>query len=245
MNITVDDSISIFSSTYKEEIKEFKDDPMVLACSLKELVETQQNFYPLDDLRVIENITEEIRELAERVRKYYTKKFFWQNLTGNGKLSDYRSRVCYLLENHVRTCKEQDVGIYYKLPYFYQEDMAYEDFKQRYNTTDVPRVMQGVFPARSTTKSQLKLTYLKTTTSRQKKRNLHRFWFTEGTYLFNIEITNDNPLLEMFTQLVVEKMTITLDTYYNVDRLDQMYFYKLYKFSLTKETDASFNPNGC
>lgn len=235
MNITVDDSISIFSSTYKEEIKEFKDDPLVLACSLKDLVETQQGYYPLDDPRVIDNVTEEIRELAERMRKYYTRKFFWNNLAGNGRLSDYRGRVCHLLENHVRTCKEQDVGIYYKLPYFYQEDMAYEDFKKQYNTTDVPRVMNN---SALTAKSQLTLTYLKTTTSRQKKRNLHRFWFTEGTYLFNIEIANDNPLLDMFTQLVVEKMTITLDTYYNVDRLDQMYFYKLYKFSLTKETNA-------
>ena len=237
VNISVD-SFDIFSTTYREEIKEFKDDPLALACSLKDLFEQTQCHYSLDDPRVGENITEDNLEQAERVRKYYTKKFFWKNLSGTGKLSDFRSRLCYLLENRIRTCKEQDVGIYYKLPYFYQEDMAYDDFKQQYNTTDVPRVLDGQPTRLPVEKTQLTLKYLKTTTSRQQKRNLHRFWFTEGTYLFNIEITNDNPLLEMFKQLVVEKMTITLDTYYNVDRLDQMYFYKLYKFSLTKETNA-------
>jgi len=236
MNITVDIE-DIFSSTYKEDIKEFKADPLALACSLKDLFEKTQCHLSMDDLRVVENVTEDILEHAERVRKYYTKKFFWNNLSGS-KLSDYRSRLCSLLENRIRTCKEQDVGIYYKLPYFYEEDMAYDDFKQQYNTTDIPRVLDGSSIRLPTEKSQLTLTYLKTTSSRQQKRNLHRFWFTEGTYLFNIEITNDNPLLEMFKQLVVEKMTITLDTYYNVDRLDQMYFYKLYKFSLTKETNA-------
>jgi transposase-like protein len=74
--------------------------------------------------------------------------------------------------------------------------------------------------------------------SRQRKRNIQRFWFTDNTYLYNIEIATDNPLLEMFNQLVIEKKTVTLDTYYNVDRIDQMYFYKLFKFSLAKETNA-------
>jgi hypothetical protein len=40
--------------------------------------------------------------------------------------------------------------------------------------------------------------------------------------------------LEMFKQLVTEKVTVTLDTYYNVDRIDQMYFYKLFNFALAK-----------
>jgi hypothetical protein len=113
--------------------------------------------------------------------------------------------------------------------------MIYDEFKKQYNTTDVPKVIYGGSTSR---KQQLTLTYLKSTTSRQQKRNLLRFWFTDSKYLYSIEIVHDNPLLEMFKQLVIEKMTITLDTYYNVDRIDQMYFYKLYNFSLTKESNA-------
>ena len=127
VNISVD-SFDIFSTTYREEIKEFKDDPLALACSLKDLFEQTQCHYSLDDLRVVENITEDTLEQAERVRKYYTKKFFWQNLSGSGKLSDFRSRLCYLLENRIRTCKEQDVGIYYKLPYFYTKNIFHHHY---------------------------------------------------------------------------------------------------------------------
>ena len=113
--------------------------------------------------------------------------------------------------------------------------MIYDDFKKQYNTTDVPRIGSLVTP---NVKHQLTLTYLKTTSCRQQKRNLNRFWFTDNDYLYNIEIANDNPLLEMFKQLVTEKVTVTLDTYYNVDRINQMYFYKLFNFTIAKESNA-------
>ena len=108
--------------------------------------------------------------------------------------------------------------------------MIYDEFKTQYKTSDIPRLTHS----QKNPKPQLTLTYLKTSTSRQKKRNINRFWFTDNTYLYNIEIASDNPLLDMFKQLVIEKMTVTFDTYYNVDRIDQMYFYKLYNFTLTK-----------
>jgi hypothetical protein len=237
MNVTIDEIVEdIFSSTYKEKESEFKEDPLVLSVSLKDLMDQNPgSYYSLEDLRVLENVNDDIKDRAEQVRKYYGKKYFWNNLTNNGSLSDFRGRVSYLLENRIRTCKDKDAGIYYKLPYFYEEDMVYDDFKKQYNTTDVPRVGNIRTP---NTKHQLTLTYLKTTSSRQQKRNLNRFWFTDNKYLYNIEITNDNPLLEMFKQLVTEKVTVTLDTYYNVDRIDQMYFYKLFNFTLAKDSNA-------
>jgi hypothetical protein len=234
--IQVDDLTSIFSSTYKEKETAFKQDPLVLAVSLKELTDCNPGqFYSLEDPRVAANVTEDIEARAEHIRKYYSRKFFWNNLSNSGQISGFRSRLCYLLENRIRVCKEKDAGIYYKLPYFYDEDMNYDEFKKQYNTTDVPRV--GNINT-TKTKHQLTLKYIKTTSSRQQKRNINRFWFTDDTYLYSIEIANDNPLLEMFKQLVVEKVEIKLDTYYNVDRIDQMYFYKLFNFTLTKETNA-------
>ena len=236
MNITVNDFDNIFSSDYKEKIVEFKEDPLVLAVSLKELLDNNPHiYYSLEEERVAENVTDETRTLAEQIRKYYGRKYFWSNLSNSRQMSDFRGRVCYLLENRIHVCKDKDMGIYYKLPYFYAEDMIYDDFKKQYNTTDVPQVIRGgVKPV----KSQLTLKYLKSTSSRQQKRNINRFWFTDNTYLYNIEVNNDNPLLEMFKQLVVEKVEVTFDTYYNVDRIDQMYFYKLFNFTLAKETNA-------
>jgi hypothetical protein len=221
-----------FNQTYIEKDVEFKEDPLVLSVAAKDLLAQHPgSYFSLEDLRVYEHVNDNHKEEAECIRKYYGRKFIWKQLESNRSISDFRSRVCYLLENRIRTCKDRDSGIYYKLPYFYQEDMIYDEFKKQYNTTDVPKVIYGGSTSR---KQQLTLTYLKSTTSRQQKRNLLRFWFTDSKYLYSIEIVHDNPLLEMFKQLVIEKMTITLDTYYNVDRIDQMYFYKLYNFSLVK-----------
>jgi hypothetical protein len=232
MNIDFSD---VFSKTYQEKQIEFKDDPLVLSVAARDLVaQFPGQFFSLEDLRVYEHINDNHKEEAERIRKYYTRKFFWKQLESTRNISDFRSRLCYLLENRVRTCKDQDSGIYYKLPYFYQEDMIYDEFKKQYNTTDIPRLSHS----QKNPKPQLTLTYLKMSVSKQKKRNVNRFWFTDNTYLYNIEITSDNPLLDMFKQLVISKMTIALDTYYNVDRIDQMYFYKLYNFTLTKESNA-------
>jgi hypothetical protein len=234
MIVTTDNDL--FSTTYKEEPRRYREDPLVLSIAVKDLATINPGvYYPLDDLRVDDHVNDDHREMAEKIRKYYGKKFLWSNLSSNSSLSDFRTRVCYLLENHVRECVDRDSGIYYKLPYFYEEDMSYDQLKKQYNTTDVPRIDNITS---TNTKHRLTLTYVKTTSSRQKQRNVNRFWFTDGTYLYSIGVTNDNPLLELFRQLVTEKMTITFDTCYNVDRLDQMYFYKLYNFTLTKDSNA-------
>jgi hypothetical protein len=235
-SILVSELDSIFSTTYNEKEISFKEDPLVLAVSLKDLMDSNPgSYYSLEDLRVAENVNDDTRTKSEQIRKYYGRKYFWSNLANDRQLSGFRGRVCYLLENRIHACKDKDAGIYYKLPYFYEEDMIYDDFKKQYNTTDVPRIGSIKTP---NSKHQLTLTYLKTSSCRQQKRNLNRFWFTDNKYLYNIEIANDNPLLEMFKQLVIEKMTVTFDTYYNVDRIDQMYFYKLFNFTLAKETNA-------
>lgn len=236
MQVTLNNAFDIFDKKYKETPTVFKEDPLVLAVSAYHLTVSKHREYAgLTDSTTLEYITDDMRAEAEVIRKYYTKKYFWNLLSGERRQSEFRTRVCHLLENRVRECLEQDCGIYYKLPYFYQEDMIYDDFKKQYVTDDLPRIVYGGSVAQ---KKQLTLTFLKTSASRQKKRNVQRFWFTDNKYLYSIEVTSDNPLLDMFKQMVVEKMTVTFDTYYNVDRIDQMYFYKLFNFTIAKETNA-------
>jgi hypothetical protein len=232
-NQLVDFDINDFlsSTEMKERITEFQYDPLVLACSLKDLVEKQEGYYRLDEQRVIDNITPEIEQQAEEVRKYYTRKFFWNALSNNRALSDYRRRLINLLENRIRSCKDQDCGIYYKLPFFYEEDQVYDDFKKQYMVTDVPNIHYGI----NKSKEEFELSYLKSTYSTQRKRRLERFWFSNNKYLFQIEVDRDNPLIEMFkTLLEANPSSVKLEGYRTVDRIDQMYFYKLYKFNFRK-----------
>jgi hypothetical protein len=235
MNVTVEDIFE--SQTYRDDKeKNWNTDPLVLSCSAKELLQDGKGYLNLEDLAVLENVKSHHYDLAENIRKYYTKKFFWKSLSDGRSLSPFRQRLCYLLENRSLTTVDRDAGIYYKIPWFYDEDMNYDDFKKKYNTTDLPRYRPPghIYPQ----KQIISLTYLTTTVSRQQKRNLNRFWFTDETYLYTVEVTNDNLLLNLFKQLVVDQLTVTLETHYTIDRIDQMYFYKLHNFSLAKETHA-------
>lgn len=229
-------TLDIFSTPYKGDgPKKFQEDPLVLACALKTLVQANpQIYYGLDHEFVASAVTDEIRDYAEQLRKYYTKKFFWQNLSDHRQLSSFRSRMLYLLEHRERQCEDSDQGIYYKLPWFYEEDMIYDEFKLKYKTDEVPHVAYGM----KATKSNLELTYLKSTSSRQQKRKLERFWFTDGTYLYNIEVLEDNPLLEMFKEMIDPNKPVKVQAFKTQDRIDKLHFYKLFKFNFVKEQHA-------
>lgn len=226
----INDLLSLTESN--ERLTEFQHDPLVLACSLKDLVEKQEGYYQLDDSRVIANITPEIEQRAEEVRKYYTRKFFWNALSNNRVLSDYRRRLINLLENRIRSCKDQDCGIYYKLPFFYEEDLVYDDFKKQYKVDDIPFIHYG---GTNPALEKFELSYLKSTFSTQRKRKLERFWFTDNKYIYQIEVERDNPLIMMFKSLLeINPSCVKLEGYKTRDRIDQMYFYKLFKFNFRK-----------
>ena len=230
--VTVDD---LFNSEYQITSVTFEQDPLVLACVVKRLLKINPSIYlNLDSQFVTGDVTDEDVALAEDIRKYYTKKWFWQSLKDGRGLSDFRRQVCYLLENRIKECKDRDTGIYYKLPWFYDEDMIYDTFKQQYTTTDLPHVAYGS----SVGKTKFELTFLKSTVSRQQKRKLERFWFTNGTYLYTIMVTQDNPLLEMFRNMIELGKPVQFESYCKVDRLDQMYFYSLFQFNFVKENNA-------
>lgn len=222
---------------YQETSTIFKEDPLVLACAVKRFSDHNTiTHIGLENNSVIQMITDSDRQLAERIRKYYTKKWFWQTLSDVRGMSDFRSRCCYLLENRIRECKEKDTGIYYKLPWFYEEDMHYDEFKKQFKTKESD-FTDSKFRSPST-KFKFELTYLKSTQSRQQKRKLERFWFTDGNFLYSIEVLQDNPLIEMFRHMIELNRSLSLESYCRIERIDQMYFYKLYQFNFIKEQNA-------
>lgn len=232
-NLLLDD-FDFVSTQAQDRITEFKKDPLVLACVLKKYLEEGKGYLSLESDSLIELITDQDIEYAEAIRKHYTKKFFWSALS-NRPLSDYRRRLINLLENRITKCKDQDCGIYYKLPWFYEEDMTYEELKQKYRTQEVPNIVYGM----KKSKELLDLEYLKTTVSTQRKRKIERFWFTDQTYLYGVELDQSNPLMEMFKHYLQDKH-VTVEAYRTADRIDQMHYYKLHNFNFKhkKENNA-------
>ena len=238
MNITESFSLdwNELSNEHQEKEYIFKEDPLVLGCVLKEKLIKTKIHQSIDDISLIDHITDDIRKQAETIRKYYSKKYFWSRLKNNQPLSPFRERVLYLLESRVRAVKEKDKGIYYKLPWFYDEDMIYEEFKKKYQTENLPKIDRRV--TKSHDRKSIELEYLKSTISTQSKRKTERFWFTDQRYLYGVEIEQSNNLLEMFRSFLVPGKTIKFNTLYQEDYLDRLHFYRLYNFNLEKESNA-------
>jgi hypothetical protein len=226
---TIDDPFDF--QTYRDDKEKTWDvDPLILAVSAKDLADRTGHFYSLEGNEVRNNVNEIIVERSEEIRKYYSKKFFWRNLSTDRPLTPYRQRLCFLLETRSLTTVDRDQGIYFKLPWFYDEDMIYDDFKKTLITQNLPRIDFKVQPVAK------RLEYIKTTVAWQHKRKLKRLWFKDEVgYLHGMEISADNPLLETFQDLLTEKTHCTFITRISEDRVDGMYFYKLHNFKLIKE----------
>jgi hypothetical protein len=216
------------STVYVEKEQELSHDPLVLSCALKRTnAEDKNNYLSLTSSDLAAKVTDEDRATAEAIREYYCKQWFWASLNGANNLSSFRNRAFYLMSNRIRKVVEQDIGIYYKLPWFYDEDMIYNDLKKNYIHKDLP--MTSI---RKTTKE---LMFLRSSQSHQKNRKVERFWFTDDTYLYTITLQLNNPLLEMFRNMIEVGRKSKFDTYVKHDRLAEFEFYTLYNFNFTKE----------
>jgi len=233
-NLSIDPFLGFNDSQMAERITEFKEDPLTLSCVVKRLLETGQGYRNMNDTTTVNDITGEDRILANQIKDYYKKKFFWRALSDNRTLSDYRKRLINLLENNIRNCKDQDCGIYYKLPYFYEEDMVYDEFKKTLDTSklsDLGNARQTLFLKQ--------LTFLRTSFSGQRKNKIVRYWFNDdNNWLYGLSLTQDNPLLAIFDSYLKEHGTVVFDTRLVEDRIDDLHYYKMYNYKFVKEKYA-------
>lgn len=218
----------------QERTTEFQSDPLVLSCIVKRLLESGEGYRNMSDSTLLEYMTDDDCALAKNIKEYYTKKFFWRALSNNKPLSDYRRRLINLLENSIRNCRDQDCGIYYKLPYFYEEDLVYDEFKKTFDTTklsDLGNSRQTLFLKQ--------LRFLRTSFSGQRKNKIVRYWFNDdNNWLYGLSLTQDNPLLAIFDNYLKEHQTVIFDTRLVEDRIDDLHYYKMYNYKFVKEKNA-------
>lgn len=235
LTISTDDSFFKSFQQYVEKSKKFEIDPLVLSVSAKELSEkfpgTHYNLY--DDKRLLDNISDATKNRVEEIRKYYSKKLFWNNLNGVD-LSPIRHRMSVLLEHKVLECNDNDIGIYWKLPYFYEEDCVYDDFKEKYNTDRLSPLGNKV-----SNRFAKRLSFLKTTSSCQKNGKTKNYWFSDDNQdLYAIQLSLGNELLSFFEDILEKNPTPIFETYLKESKIDKLHFYKLYSYKLLKELNA-------
>lgn len=214
-------------SAYEDSETEYGFDLLAAAIVLKNRA---PNMTCIDDPLVVNDITPEIEAQAEQIRKHYTKAWFWLTMNGE-RLTPFRQRAHYLLQHRVRKVTKRDVGLYVKMPWFYEEDMNHAELKKLAITDDLPRLASG------RGKSMRRLEFLKTSNGWQGKRRTTRYWFKDdNNFLYGIELEMNNPLLPMFDDEVKSRPNgCVFETYLSENRVDKMNYYKLHSYKLLKE----------
>ena len=135
MNLSVDTSLAVDTTisldmnpavwalpdpyTNSPKIK-FHDDPVVLSCASWRIGNAGGGLWT--DLEDIKDITQEDRVMGAAVRKHFLDQLVMAKLRGR-RTSDWRSKLgAFLVGNHDLT--KTEVGMLYRLPYFYHEDQA-------------------------------------------------------------------------------------------------------------------------
>lgn len=101
----------------------FRDDPLALSCASYRLYkdEPARRFVNIDTVKA----TAEDRARAQAIRDYYNARYTMKALRG-GTLTEWQSKAAQFLSGmyHLNT---EELGMLYKLPYFYEEDLAVDE----------------------------------------------------------------------------------------------------------------------
>jgi len=113
----------------------FPDDPLALSCASYRLYknEPQRRFTNIELVKA----TQEDRTHAQAIRSYYTQRYTMKALKGT-QLTDYQKKTAEFLSGlyHLTT---EEIGLLYKLPYFYEEDQLIEQVVEQ-TTSYQPKV---------------------------------------------------------------------------------------------------------
>lgn len=105
----------------------FNEDPVALACaSYRAFLETSLRWAELTDVTVID----QDREQAAQIRKYYSDRILMAAVAARGEMSDFRRKLYGLLIGQ-SGIKKRDIGLLYRLPYFYAEDTAMDQVMEQ------------------------------------------------------------------------------------------------------------------
>ncbi len=172
----------------------FKDDPVAMACAVHRSWKTHETpqFQELESVL----IEPEDRDRAEAIRRYYGAKFVEMALRGY-QLSEFRLKLAEVLDGR-RQLAESEVGMLYRLPYFYDEDTDTDWIYANTASGQALAYWKGLEHVTVT----LTLTPLRRVLRSQRLGDSVKYWFvTEHNYPAVISVAKSNPLNAMMDSL--------------------------------------------
>jgi hypothetical protein len=171
----------------KYEVYESPEDVIVLAVTWKRLRDAgiYGKVSKLMDNFLFGEITHVDREKASVIRDYYSKKIMMWNLKGI-KLTRYREDLAKLIQGDGTILREDQMGIAYHLPMFYEYDQSFEEIRLVTNYKELKHRTEGVVEL-----EPVKRMFRKTRSSLS-----HEYWFkTKNTgHPVRLSLNVKNPL---------------------------------------------------
>ena len=176
---------------------EFKYDPLACACASYRIWQTNQACR-WNDLNQIIPGQEDI-EQAEQLKQYYRERLVMQSLTrvGNTNQSEFRRKLAQLVVNDL-VITNRELGLLYRLPYFYQEDLGIDAVVQETNCQIQP--LLSASPVENYTLNPLRRV-LKSRSSGE----YYHYWFKDTTHNHphSLVVRSDNSLKSLIDGLFV------------------------------------------
>lgn len=176
----------------------FADDPIALSCAAYRL--WQKN--PVDRWPDLNDMVPEPqdREQSQAIRKYYADRLILSFLQQEHNISSFRRNLYGLVTNSIQL-KKNEIGMVYRLPYFYDEDTALDQLVADTTSADVPHMgseLTGEFLLK------------KRITKSRRSGEFVQFWLTRtgDTAAYAVMLKNDNPLLSLLNSVLSRPVTL-------------------------------------
>ena len=172
---------------------EITEDLVALSCARHRLSGGSKDGTGLLDPRLFESVTAADRDNANVIRNYYCSKLVVWTLLEK-KLSPYRIALHKFLDGSGRIFQEQMIPLAYRLPDFYEYDIAFEELKVGLEKNDLPSGTAGGRILREVELFPIGQTHRVT-----KTHDNFEYWFKDANnYMYLVSIDNRNMLRPLF-----------------------------------------------
>lgn len=170
-------------------VAKFSDDPLSLSCaSWRIFKDTPERRWT--NLDVVKASSED-RAMAQNIRDYYNQRYTMQALKGR-QLTEYQQKTAQFLSglHHLKT---DELGLLYKLPYFYTEDCGIDSVIESTVSYEQPL---------NRTHDRYTLTPVKQIFRTRKSGEMVQFWYRDqDRHAVLIECRGTDPLLSVLRGL--------------------------------------------
>ena len=198
----VDDDFDNFKEILKSQQPKqvpdatFEDDPVALSITSYLIWKStpHRRWVPVTE---VGRVTPEARAMAHELRKYYLQRNTMKLLMGRPH-TEFQLKMDQFLSD-IRPLKIDELGILYRLPYFYQEDLALDQVFDGAANIEIPT--DSPWSDRMTIHTPL--TLVREVLKSRKSGDYIQFWFQnpDGQRLVH-DVRSDNKLLSVFRSLV-------------------------------------------